>query len=111
MNRPLLTLYNYTNSDIRAALYQIQKADELWLKTQFEKYNIRDLEYQKRLIWAANRFDIFKELLCRLDKFHWVPISSAIDMVFQMHNFLLDPSKCHFTIEFCGLEYPKFHLH
>ncbi len=111
MKHPNLTLYNYSNADIIAALYQIQITDEVWLKKQFEKYNTRDPDYQLRLDWASKRFDFLKELLCRLEKFNWIPITSAIDIIFEMHHFNVDPSKCHFTIEYCGLEYPKFHLH
>ncbi len=111
MKRPSLTLTHLTNADLRAGLIQIQNSDEIWLNKQFEKYNIRNLEYRDRLDWSSKRYDFQKEILSRLDKFNWIPISSAIDIIFEMYQFNIDPSKCHFSIEYCGLAYPKFHFH
>lgn len=111
MKRPYLTLTHLTNSDLRAGLHQIQNCDEIWLDKQFKQYNFRYPEYRERLDWSSKRFDFQKEILCRLDKYNWVPVSSAIDEIFKVSNFKLDPMKCHFTIEYCGLEYPKFYFH
>lgn len=111
MKRPQLTLQHLTNTMVMATFHQILLADNKWLTKQYERYHLRGPEYRERLDWASKRLDFQKELLSRLDKFNWVPVSSAIDLIFETYQFNADPSKCHFSIEYCGLEYPKITIH
>ena len=60
-------------------LQSIQDKDCDWLNIEYKNYQGRDSTYRSRLNWNNERFELLKELMCRLQSFHVQIVLSAID--------------------------------
>ncbi len=83
MRRPDYHWTHHSLPKILNSLQNIIDEDCAWLEKQYEDYNGKDTSYRTRIDHHNTRYELMKELMCRLQSFHIQIVLSAIDQAFE----------------------------